>query len=172
MGLRLGSTPEIRWSIVALILLVIVVLEVAERLGPLVRPADAGPFAATQDLDAMLTVDQFNRGIVTALEPEMIDNIIMRPLFVADRRPIAKVAQSNKAVGEGETRRDGPTIELVGTLLSDRSDVALADHAYDAQRRLRIGDMLDDWKVVEIRRDHLLLKNEDTLRSIELRELR
>ena len=62
-----------------------------------------------------------------------------------------------------------PTLELVGTLLSSRAEVALVVDGSNQPRRLRVGDIVSDWRVVHIKRDDILLKQDDEVEPIRIR---
>ncbi len=170
MKLGTWAIREFRWLLAVLVLLAIVGFEIDDRFGTLVRPAEAGPFAAVQDLDAAMAIDRPAYASRPYVSRALMDDITSRPLFVVDRKPKATGIQSGKDGGQiGES--DGlPLIELVGTLLSRRADIALLDHDLDAPRRLRVGDVVDNWEIVGIRSNSLLVEHSDVLTSIELRD--
>ncbi len=159
---------DIRWLASGLILSVAVGVQLIDLAGPLMRAAEAVPLAATH-LDRDLSKTNPQGELQHRLKPELVSAIAERSLFTVNRG--VQMAQASEPATKDQVTgsKEPPAVELVGTLLSKRSDVALVTDGQTGPRRLQVGDTLSDWKIVRIQRDNLTLMQDDLLAPIKLR---
>lgn len=102
--------------------------------------------------------------------------MLERPLFVADRKPPAAVAEPTATpdqppVEEGEVpvENGGPELRFVGTVGRDGEMTALVLHGEQTEvQRLVVGDEVDGWKVTEVRTSELVIEHEDERRVLTI----
>ena len=121
---------------------------------------------ALEPMDALLPSAQAASSTTTQSVGD-IPAPMRQSLFMESRGVV--VAQSTVESSSTGRSRNVPPIELVGTLLSGRADVALVAEGSDGARRVQIGDSVSDWRIVDIERDRLTLKQEETLEPVLLR---
>ncbi|MGI9418814.1 MAG: hypothetical protein ACR2RA_13345 [Geminicoccaceae bacterium] len=165
---RVRSRGDLWWLVSGIVLAGVVTIQSIEPLGSFLRSAEAVPLTSVRsagDLPVVISLD----AAIAGPKVEFVSAIAYRPLFMKSRG--AGLAQSSTpATGqEIERSKEPPSIELIGTLLSARADVALVAEGPDQSRRLRVGDTVSDWKIVRIQRDNLTLMQNDRVAPISLR---
>ncbi|MGI9506175.1 MAG: hypothetical protein ACR2RE_24300 [Geminicoccaceae bacterium] len=96
-------------------------------------------------------------------------DIVARPLFAADRKPALQASEVAKSVAK-PAHNQSLTLELAGTLLTDKIGVALLIDANEAPHRLRVGQRIEGWTVEKIRADRVHLHQGRKTVPIMLRE--
>ncbi len=168
MKSRRKSGFDVRWLVSGLVLSVAVGVQVIDLTGPLMRPAEAVPLAAARPVDDLAEIKRLGEA-QHGPKLELVSAIAQRSLFTASRG--VQMAQASEPAPKGQITgsKEPPAVELVGTLLSARSDVALVTDGQAGARRLQVGDSVSDWKIVRIQRDNLTLMQDDFLAPIKLR---
>jgi type II secretory pathway component PulC len=119
------------------------------------------------------SVSPVAKGTIQALRPEKsfamapiekFSAIVERPIFSADRRPASKMAGSEK-----QAQRPRSKLTLYGIAISAGERIALVG----AERgtgliRVKRGDALSGWVVVDIERTRLLLRQGSRDEQLEL----
>ncbi|MGI9500248.1 MAG: hypothetical protein ACR2P3_09430 [Geminicoccaceae bacterium] len=168
MKSRRKSGFDVRWLVSGFILSVMVSVQVTDLTGPLMRAAEAVPLAMTHPVDELSKVEPLGE-LQHRPKRELVSAIAERSLFTVSRGvQLAQASEPTTARQVGGSE-EPPELELVGTLLSNRSDVALIADGQAGPRRLQVGDTVSDWKIVRIQRDNLMLKQDDLLAPIKLR---
>lgn len=99
---------------------------------------------------------------------DLITAIVGRPLFSPSRRPAAALPQAAELPVEAADRTLG--LELVGTMLSGETPVALVRHPVDGLLRLRQGQEVEGWTVTEIKESWVGLDKGDRIEKLSLRK--
>lgn len=143
-------------------------VQMTDTYGSLMRSAEAIPLAMTRSVDNLPAVQPLDEMLVLP-KAELVSAIMHRPLFEKSRK--LQMAQQTETTSQYqiESSEEPPAIELIGTLLSQRSDVALVQDEGSRSRRLQIGDRVSDWQIVRIQRDNLLLEQDGSLAPVKLR---
>jgi hypothetical protein len=131
--------------------------------------------AHSGDVGVGFDVGEFGAKVEITTPPTalMTQAIIAQPLFSPSRRP---KAQENVELAQAADPRpqivdaDLPEIELAGTLISDRVDVALVMDGGRDSRHVRIGDQIADWRIIRIDRDRIELAKDGELHPMPLRK--
>lgn len=83
-------------------------------------------------------------------DPQILSEITQRSLF-RETRGMRMAEISTPVITRSKTNsEETPKVELIGTLLSRRSNVALVTEGQGVPRRLRIGGRVNDWEIVRI----------------------
>jgi hypothetical protein len=91
--------------------------------------------------------------------------ITARPLFSESRRPFATVGTPTGELLPAESI----AIELIGTLLTDESRIALLQPQGQDARWLRLGETIAGWQVRTIQRNQVSLRLDGEAKNLELR---
>jgi hypothetical protein len=112
--------------------------------------------------------------VATPPEPRVprddaVDDIAARPLFSAERRPY--VAPPPPRARQAALAPDQPALplELAGTYLSGANRAALVQISGRAPEWLRPGDLIDGWRIDEIKQDQVQLRKGDQGQVLLLR---
>jgi len=98
---------------------------------------------------------------------DAIDEIAARPVFSADRLPYVAPAPSVE-VGPAPNQPALP-LELAGIYLSGAGRAALMQVSGETPEWLRPGDLIDGWRIAEIKQDQVQLTKGDEERVLLLR---
>ena len=159
---------DVRWLASGIALAGFIGLQSVGPAGSLLPTAEAVPLNLAHpvdDLPAVKTLDE----AVNAPKVELISEIVKRSVFLMDRGAGASESPTTTGSDRIDSSKEPPAIELIGTLLSQQADIALIAEGSDRTRRLQVGDTVKDWRIVRIRRDDLLLKQDDSLAPINMR---
>jgi hypothetical protein len=112
--------------------------------------------------------------VATPPEPRIprddaVDKIAARPLFSAERRPY--VAAPPPRATQTAPAPDQPALplELAGTYLSGANSAALLQVSGRAPEWLRPGDLIEGWRIDEIKQDQVQLRKGDQEQVLMLR---
>ncbi len=166
---RHGRSGSNAWWIASAAALVgLVGVQLADTPVPFMGSAEALPLSVRSTHDDRLQIDH-EEAWGQKPDVQLIAAITHRSLFEKTRNlELAQAAQTTSNPTAAE-RKQPPSIELVGTLLSRRSEVALVNEGRQGTRHLRVGDTVDNWKIVRIQRDNLTLMLNDALAPFQLR---
>ena len=100
---------------------------------------------------------------------DAVDEIAARPLFSAGRRPY--VAPLRRRAREPAAAPDQPALplELAGTYLSGADRAALVQVSGRAPEWLRPGELIDGWRIEEIKQDQVQLRKGEQEQVLLLR---
>jgi hypothetical protein len=154
---RVADDPlrtERRVELLVLVLLVLLVMQLvyaSARLATLAPPAPVAPAVGSLDVAAV-----GERGDVSAAESELMKS---RPLFWRSRRP-SETPDVAAPVAKAAPSKSGniDKVKLKGVFGSGASAgiIALVD---GKQRRIRVGDVVEGWTLVAVKRDRGVFDN-------------
>ena len=105
------------------------------------------------------------------LSAEAIDDIVDRPLFSASRRPFeTATAPVFTVVAVDKEPEEAATLDLIGTMLTGRSRIAMITHSDKGLLKLRRGDEVDGWRLVAISDHQVRLERDGETRHLGLRD--
>lgn len=99
---------------------------------------------------------------------DLIDEIVARPLFSASRRPPPPELTAGSVAATPPD--DKPTLELIGTMLAGDDHIALLKHPTDGLLRLRPGESVGGWTIVDVQNQLVSLEDGDGLEVLTLRK--
>jgi hypothetical protein len=99
---------------------------------------------------------------------DAVDEIAARPLFSAGRQPYVAPSPSVEEVAPAPVQPALP-LELAGTYLSGADRAALVQVSGRAPEWLRPGDLIDGWRIDEIRQDQVQLTKDGQEQVLLLR---
>jgi hypothetical protein len=110
--------------------------------------------------------------VATPPEPRIphgdaVDRIAARPLFSAERRPY--VAPPPPRARQAAPNQPALPLELAGTYLSGATSAALLQVSGRAPEWLRPGDLIEGWRIDEIKQDQVQLRKGDQKQVLLLR---
>ena len=159
MANRIATTC---WLMASAGLVGVITLQVKSDLA-LTTPVTAAPNAASPYAGEEAVP------IVGHLTDDVLDAIIDRPLFSISRRPFAPPVEK-ETVKKAPRAAQPLSVKLAGTMLSGESRMALLNHPSKGLMRLREGQLIDGWQVIEVRDDEVRLKQGDKLTLLHLRK--
>jgi type II secretory pathway component PulC len=137
----------------------------------LTTAADAAAPALSQLADGSTgPLDQPLPAPILAPSPEAISVIRERPLFVEERSPVMLAQETTSSTTDTGGEQQLPEVELAGTLLSERSKVALVVNGDQQPSRMRVGETIADWQIKRIDRDRFLLERDGQVEPLLLRD--
>jgi hypothetical protein len=159
---------DVRWLASGIALAGLIGLQSVGSAGSLLPTAEAVPLNLAHPVDDLPAIKPLDEA-VKAPKVEFVSEIVNRSVFLMNRGAGASESPTTNGGDRIDSSKEPPAIELIGTLLSQQADVALIAEGSDRTRRLQVGDTVRDWKIVRIRRDDLLLKQDDALAPINMR---
>ena len=100
--------------------------------------------------------------------PEILDEIVDRPLFSSSRRPFLLIR--NEAPNAAPAKKTTLSLTLAGTMLAGEARMALLLHPTKGLLRLRQGQKIDGWRIGDIGEDEVSLKRGGRTALLRLRE--
>lgn len=156
-----GAGATAGWLALSAVLAGVVALEVSEDV-------DLAPMVTAAPIEATATeADELDLTIVAAPSPDALDDIVERPLFSTLRRPFEPVIEEQPMVAAVPNQR--LSLQLVGTMLSESSEVVLLKHPIKGLLRLREGQVVEGWKVGDIGHNLVELRRGDEVEWLRLR---
>jgi hypothetical protein len=112
--------------------------------------------------------------VATPPEPRIprdhaVDEIAARPLFSAERRPYVAPPPRRAKQPAPPPDQTALPLELAGTYLSGADSAALVQVSGRAPEWLRPGDLIDGWRIDEIKQDQVQLRKGDQEQVLLLR---
>jgi hypothetical protein len=145
------------WFLASAGLAGVIAFELSNGL-PLAPAVTAAPMIVTADGGAQA---------VPAFEPPAsaaIDEIVTRPLFSKSREPFVPAAEAPVAAAA-----PAASFELIGTMVTGQSRIAMIQHAEKGVLWLREGQEIGGWRIAEIGGREVLLERDDETRDLRLR---
>lgn len=156
------------WLVMGLMLAGLVAVQVSETAPSFIGTVDATSSTIGQPVADLPTIDPLSDQ-PRLPDPQILSEITQRSLF-RETRGMQTSEISTSVFTRSETKSKAiPEVELIGTLLSRRADVALVTEGQAVPRRLRIGDRVNDWEIVRIQRDNIVFRQDDSLAPVTLR---
>ena len=150
------------WLGLSVLLTGVVALEISENapLAPIVTAAPIEEIAlGPVDGDPVAEV---------SLSPSLVDDIALRPLFTESRRPFEPPIVDEQPAATTLKGQD-ISLELVGTMLSASSRIALLNHPDQGLLRLRRGQIVEGWTVGEVGDEAVELERDGEVQRLRLR---
>jgi hypothetical protein len=112
--------------------------------------------------------------VATPPEPRIprddaVDNIAARPLFSAERRPYVAPPPPRARQAAPAPDQAALPFELAGTYLSGADSAALVQASGRAPEWLRPGDLIEGWRIDQIKQDQVQLRKGDQEQVLLLR---
>lgn len=161
MGKRILEKGTVVWLMMSAGLISMISLQTKEAswILPPVTAATFKPLLSKVSDDHVELVNLPNAGLIEA--------IIERPLFSASRQPFSHPEQ--KIAAKPIIKAEPLTLTLTGILLTGESRIALLKHPTDGLKRFHLGQMVDGWRVDEIREDEIHLQRGTEVKRLSLR---
>lgn len=161
MSSRSAGRTTVGWFLASAGLAGVIAFELSNGL-PLAPAVTAAPMIVTADGGAQA---------VPAFEPPAsaaIDEIVTRPLFSKTREPFVPAPE---AAAQAPVAAAAPaaSFELVGTMVTGQSRIAMIQHAENGVLWLREGQEIGGWHIAEIGGREVLLERDDETRDLRLR---
>jgi hypothetical protein len=169
-------------AIVCLILMLIISLEwmYAER-------AQKKLLSPTASLAKIIPPEEMPTIKLNAQTEVSYDDLVNRPLFMADRKPVAETEQSqgqSTATGNNNanfdwmlngiyTTKKGLMALLTRTVAkipAPSPNPTAGNPSTDKYRKVVVGDNIDGWKVAEINRNEIIFMQGTTQKNLQLRK--
>jgi hypothetical protein len=156
------SGATVCWLGLSVLLAGGVALEISEN-APLAPIVTAAPIEEV----ALGPVDS-DPAVIASLSPLLVDDIALRPLFAASRRPFEPLIVEAQPAAATVQERD-IRLELVGTMLSESSRIALFNHPDQGLLRLRRGQTVEGWTISAVGDEAVELKRGGEVEWLRLR---
>jgi hypothetical protein len=163
MSSRSGGRSGVAWFLACTALAGVIGFEVSNGL-PLAPEVTAAPAAA-----GFLRGGGGQAPGFAGPEASLVDTILARPLFLAARRPQAPGIDDN-APAKPLAAQSGGSLELVGTMVSGRSRIAMIGQAGNEVTWLREGQVIEGWRIAAIGQAQVRLERQGESRDLPLRE--
>jgi hypothetical protein len=134
-------------------------------LTPLAKAALTGSGGLAQPIDEAAASADW-------LSAAAIDEIVDRPLFSPSRRPYEPTVAApvfTSVVVEDEPE-EAATLDLIGTMLTGRSRIAMITHSDKGLLKMKRGDDVDGWRLVAISDEQVWLERDGETRHLGLRD--
>lgn len=157
-----GRKSTLAWLSAAACLSGVVVLEFSEGI----------PLAPTVTAAAIDKPDIAPAGSDTlAIEmpaPEILNDIVDRPLFSESRRPFEPAVEERPTTMSAG--REPLSLQLVGTMLSGETSLALLKQMDGGLKKLQRGEEIDGWRLDLIDHDRIRLMRNDEIEWLDIRK--
>ena len=133
---------------------------------PLPQPTASAPTAAVESGPVRLPRNRMPART-------RFDEIVQRPLFSADRRPIEEAVEAPAAPVAGPSQRAGDrltSMRLSAILVDNKRLIALVEQGDGKATTLRKGAELVGWQVEDIQDDHIVLALRGQRRALFVHE--
>ncbi len=162
MAKRFVTGATLCWLTMAAALSGVIMLQVNSDIS-LALPVTAAPAERPPDEESSAT-----DVIAGDLSTDVLAMIVERPLFSWSRRPY--LPPEADVVTEAPPEARELSVKLAGTMLAGSSRLALFTHPSKGLLRLRQGQDVDGWRIVDIRDDEVRLQLGDDITLLRLRK--
>lgn len=93
--------------------------------------------------------------------------IVERPLFMADRRPYEPPPPAASPVTQRPSKAQ--QFSLSGVVITEQQNIAILQSADGkTMQRVALGEVIDGWTLTEVHEQHVVLQKDDDTRILEL----
>ncbi len=163
MAKRFVTGTTLCWLTAAAALAGVIKLQVDDDVS-LALPVTAAPVDMRPDDEEERDTDVMDDHLTTGV----LEMIVERPLFSWSRRPYSPPVDD--VVAETAPEVQELSVKLAGTMLAGSSRLALFTHPSKGLLRLRQGQDVDGWRIVDIRDDEVRLQLGDDITLLRLRK--
>lgn len=156
-----GARATLVWLVAAAGLTGIVVLELSDEI-PLAPTVTAASIDKPTDHS-----ESPDNQIIEELSSDTLDNIVNRPLFSVSRRPFVPLSDNEPNMIQSQPGE--MSLELVGTMLTGATHLALLRHSNDGLLRLRLGQEVEGWLIDRIDQDRVRLQKDEEVEWLTMR---
>lgn len=156
-----GTGATLGWLVAAAGLTGIIVLELSDEI-PLAPTVTAAAIDISTD-----NAESPDDLLVEQLSSDNLDNIVNRPLFSVSRRPFVPVIDDEPSMIQDQPGE--MSLELVGTMLTGETHLALLRHSNDGLLKLRLGQEVEGWLIDRIDQNRVRLQKDDKVEWLTIR---